>query len=467
MVLGSCAEITSQRMLRRYRLQPIPQSARVLDTTFLLILLGIILISLGALVLWRRQRSRRALVRQVAELKALSEAGRAIAEARLDVDELCDLIYRRASNIVDTSTFQLGLFEGSAYDLRLWVRNGERLPHQRFDLSENAGLVGWMRTARQPVLVRDFEQERDQLPAQPRYASDDAPRSAVFVPLIARDRVIGALAIQSYQPAAFTDTHVRLLSIIGNQAAAAIANTRLLEQERRRTAHLQLISEIGQQIAAILDLDILFHQTVELVRATFGYAFVAICVREENSNRILFEGATHPALHNQHVHVGQGIIGWVVENGEVANVGDVSRDERYWPSAVLPNTRSELAVPLIFGEEVIGAIDVESDAAAAFDDEDVYTLRTLADQIAIAVHEARLYAAEREQAWISTSLLQVAEATGQATSLEEVLDTVARIAPLLAGVERCGVMLAGDEPGRFRAVAAYGINRSNATMRWL
>ena len=178
------------------------------------------------------------------------------------------------------------------------------------------------------------------------------------------------------------------------------------------------------------------------MRATFGYMFVAICVREENSNRIIFEGATHPALHNQHVHVGQGIIGWVVENGEILNVPDVTRDERYWPMATLPQTQSELAVPLIFGEEVIGAIDVESDQVAAFDDEDIYTLRTLADQIAIAIHEARLYAAEREQAWISTALLQVAEATGHATSLEEVLDTVVRITPLLSGVERCGVMLA-------------------------
>ena len=98
-------------------------------------------------------------------------------------------------------------------------------------------------------------------------------------------------------------------------------------------AHLQLIGEIGQQIAAILDLDTLFHQTVELVRATFGYMFVAICVREENSNRIVFEGATHGRLHNRHVHVGQGIIGWVVENGEILNVPDVTQDDRYWPMA--------------------------------------------------------------------------------------------------------------------------------------
>ena len=428
-----------------------------MDTTLFLVFLAIVLMIVAAFVAWRRWRSRRALMRQVRELHSLAEAGRAIAEARFDADELCELIYQRASEMMDTSTFQLGLFDGSHYNIRLWVRDGQHVPLQSFDLSDSPGLVGWVRQSRQPLLVHDFEQERDRLPAQPRYFSDAAPRSAVFVPLVARDQAIGALAIQSFRPNAFTDDHVRLLSIIGNQAAAAISNTRLLEQERRRTAHLQLIGEIGQQIAAILDLDTLFHQTVELVRATFGYMFVAVCVREENSNRIIFEGSTSPILHNQHVHVGQGIIGWVVENGEILNVPDVTRDERYWPMASLPQTHSELAVPLIFGEEVIGAIDVESDEAAAFDDEDIYTLRTLADQIAIAIHEARLYAAEREQAWISTALLQVAEATGHATGLEDVLDTVVRITPLLSGVERCGVMLADGQSGHFRMQAAFGV----------
>ena len=428
-----------------------------MDTTLFLVLLASALLIVTAIIFWRRQRSRRALVRQVRELQALAEAGRAIAEARLDADELCELIYQRASAMMDTSTFQLGLFDGSRYNIRLWARDGQRVPPRSFDLSDTPGLIGWVRQSRQPLLVRDFAEEHARLPAQPRYFNEDAPRSAVFVPLVARDQAIGALAVQSFQPGAFTDNHMRLLSIIGNQAAAAIANARLLEQERRRAAHLQLIGEIGQQIAAILDLETLFHQAVELVRTTFGYMFVAVCVREENSNRIIFEGATHAALHNRHVHVGQGIIGWVVENGELLNVPDVTRDERYWPMASLPQTQSELAVPLIFGEEVIGAIDVESDQAAAFNDEDIYTLRTLADQIAVAIHEARLYAAEREQAWIATALLQVADATGHATSLEEVLDTVVRITPLLSGVERCGVMLADGEPGSFRTQAAFGV----------
>ena len=430
----------------------------VMDIMPLLMVLAFAALIALTLILRQRLASRRELVRQVRELSALEAAGRAIGEARLDTDELCELIYRRASDIVESSTFQLGLFDGDWYDIRIWIRDGQRLEPQRFNLHGNPGLIGWTRQSRQSLLVHDFERELDSLPARPRYDSATPPRSAVFVPLIARDIAVGALSIQSRETGAFTENHLRLLSIVGNQAAAAIANSRLLAQERWRTGQLQLISQVNRQIAGILDLDMLFHQTVELVRTTFSYYFVAICVREEHSNRIVFEGATSEALHNQHMHLGQGIIGWVVENGELLLVPDVSAEPRYWPQATLAETRSELAVPLIFGSEIIGAIDVESDQPSAFGDEDIYILRTLADQIAIAIHEARLYAAEREQAWISTALLQVAEATGQATSLEEVLETVVRITPMLSGIDRCGIMLADGASGVFRAQAAFGID---------
>jgi phosphoserine phosphatase RsbU/P len=429
-----------------------------MDVTFLLILIGLAAGTALALILRQRFVSRRKLVRQVQELSRLAEACHTIAEARLDVDELCELIYRQAAGIVEASTFQIGLFDGDWYDIRLWLRDGERLAPQRFNLCDNAGLIGWTRQARTPLLVRDFEQELDRLPARPRYLAERPPRSGVFVPLVVRDGAVGALSIQSYQPQAFTENHLRRLSIIAHQAAAAIANTHLLAQERRRVAHIQLIGQVTQQIAAILDLDQLFHQTVEVVRATFSYSFVAICVREEDSNRVVFEGATDEALRHKHLHVGQGLIGWVVENGVLLNVPDVQADPRYYPQATLSATRSELTVPLTYGGRTLGAIDVESDQLAAFGDEDIFILRTLADSIAIAIHEARLYAAEREQAWISTALLQVAETTGQATSLEEVLDAVVRITPMLSGVERCGVLLADSEPGVFCGQAAFGLD---------
>ncbi len=418
-------------------------------------------------VLRRRIVSRRELERRAQELATLASAGRAIAQSRLDVDALCELIYRQASQIVDTTTFQIGLFEDHQYDIRIWLRDGERRLPEKFDLAHGSSLIDWLRESRQPILVRDFERELDALPARPQYISSDPPRSAVFVPLVAGEDTVGAIAIQSDRPNAFDDDHVRLLSILANQAAPVIANARLLEAERRRVTQLQLIGEVSRQVAAILDLDVLFDRVVELIQSHFNYYFVAVVLREDETGELVCVGATLPQALGLRQKVGQGIIGMVVMSGEAWLVNDVSTEPHYLPLESLPETRSELAVPLVFGKDVLGALDVESSDVNAFTQEDVFILRTLADQVAVAIHEARLYAAEREQAWISTALLQVAEATVQASSLDDVLATVTRITPMLAGVDRCGILLWDALQGVYRAASSFGLDERTAAFEAL
>lgn len=423
-----------------------------------LIVIGALALLILIRLLRRRFVSRRGLERQARDLQALADMGRSISHSRLDVDALCELIYRKSSQIVDTSTFQIGLYANDYYDIRVWLRDGERLPPEQFDLSDGGGLVGWLRQSKQPILVHDFEREIDALPARPRYFSLNPPRSAVFVPLVAGDDAVGVIAIQNGRPDAFTDEHLRLLSIAANQAAPVIANARLFQAERRRADQLQLIGEVGRQVAAILDLDKLFIRVVELIQIHFNYYFVAVVLRQEESEVLVFAGATSPALLGRRLGVGQGVIGTVAATGEPLLVNDVSKDARYVSMAPLPETRSELAVPLIFGRDVLGVLDVESSELNAFTQEDLFILRTLADQAAIATHEAQLYANEREQAWISTALLQVSEATAQASSLDEVLNTVARITPMLTGVDRCGILLRDAAGDVIRAAASFGLN---------
>jgi len=124
-------------------------------------LIPVVIAALALIGWWQRRSLHRDLERHAQELATLADVGRSIAQSRLDVDALCELIYRRASQIVDTTTFQIGLFEDRWYDIRIWLRDGERLPPQTFDLTANGGLVGWMRESRRPILVRDFELELD------------------------------------------------------------------------------------------------------------------------------------------------------------------------------------------------------------------------------------------------------------------------------------------------------------------
>ena len=424
----------------------------------LLILAAAAALAALAFLVRRRVLSRRELERRSSELDALVDFGRSITQSRLDVDALCELIHRKASQIVDTSSFQIGLFEDDRYAIRLWIREGERLPPAKFDLAHNGGLIGWLRQSKQSLLIHDFEREIDALPARPRYLSSQPPRSAVFVPIVAGEEAVGAVSIQNDRPNVFGDDHVRLLSIVANQAAPVIANARLLEAERRRATQLALIGEVSRQVAAILEIDVLFDRVVELIQSHFNYYFVAVVLREEDTDDLVFAGTTVEKMRGRRLKIGQGITGTVVQTGEPLLVNDVSADPHYIALASVPETRSELAVPLTFGQRILGALDVESSELNAFTQEDLFILRTLADQVAIATHEARLYAAEREQAWVSTALLQVAEATTQATSVEEVLETVVRITPMLSGVDRCGILLWDATRSVFRAAASFGLN---------
>src|SRR5258708_20950597 len=148
------------------------------------------------------------------DLDTLAGVGRGMLGAKLSLDALCEVVYQQALRVVDTSDFQLGLFDGSDYLIKIWVRNGVRLPSQRFHDAANNGLVGWVRHSLLGLRVSDFQREWDRLPAKPTYESPNPPRSAVFVPLIASGNVLGVLAVYSNSPTAFSADAFQLLTVI-------------------------------------------------------------------------------------------------------------------------------------------------------------------------------------------------------------------------------------------------------------
>jgi serine phosphatase RsbU (regulator of sigma subunit)/putative methionine-R-sulfoxide reductase with GAF domain len=398
--------------------------------------------------------------RSVRELALLNEVSRAIIRSELHVDALCDVIYREASKVVDTSSFHLGLFEGDTYTLVVRVQDRVRMPRLSVDLAANDGLIGWIRQTGRALLVEDFTQEMDRLPARPRYQSERPPRSGIYVPLIAGETVIGSISVQSYSPAAFTANDLRLLSLIADQAAVAFARARAFHEARLRAVQLQAIHEVSERITAILTLEELLPSVVHLIRERFQYHPVHIFTVDPNDDRIHFRATTAQGeqlarLRSLPLRVGQGVVGSAVATRAPVLVGDVSTDERYVRDS--HSTRSELAVPLRIGEEVIGVLDVQSDMPNDFDTDDLFVMRTLADQIAIAIESANSYSAQQEEAWTLNALLQVAENVGRATTLSDLLATVVRLPPLLLGCKRCYCLLYERDDDSFSLQAAYGL----------
>ncbi len=406
------------------------------------------------------------------ELATLAEIGRAIVQAPLDEDELCELIHNLAGRVVPTESFQLGLFQGDRYHIKVWFKDGQRQSPATFIVAPGQGLVGWMRHSHQPLLVRDFQVEMDRLPARPIYISDQPPRSAIFLPMLVGESVIGALSIQSPQPAAFNDRHLRLLSILANQSASAINNARLYSRGQRRLNDLLAVAEVGRRITSILDLDQLLTEVVELIQSRFGYYHVQIFLVERDG-RAMFKASKSSPTRSNHalnerwrregrsMRIGlEGIIGWVAQHGEPLLAGDVTTEPRYVPDdpRLLPDTRSELAVPLRVEGEVLGVLDVQAAEVDAFGQDDIFVLRTLADQVAVAVGSARAYEAQREEAWVTTVMLQVADVTSQASGVDDVLDAAVRVTAMLAGVESTSIWLLDEEYDAFFYAASFGIS---------
>lgn len=409
-----------------------------------------------------RQRS----LRRQPELATLAEIGRALLQAQLDEDELCELVYQLAGRIVPTANFQLGLFDGDRYEIKVWIKDSQRQPTATFSILPGQGIVGWLRVSHQPLLIHDFQAEMEQLPARPIYISDRPPRSAIFLPMLLGDSVIGAVSIQSPQPDAFDENHLRLLAILVNQSASALNNARLYAQSQRRLNALTAIAEVGRKLTSILDLDELLTQVVQLIRDRFGYYHAQIFLVEKGSNQAMFRASSGHHLNEKWrrerraMNIGrEGIIGWVAQHGEPLLVNDVSIEPRYIPDdpRLLPDTRAELAVPLIVEGEVLGVLDVQSTRLNAFGQDDLFVLRTLADQVAVAVNSARAYQAQREEAWVTTVLLQVAAATSQATTMADVLDVATRLTAMLAGVEAVIIWLWDEELAAFHYAASFGL----------
>jgi GAF domain-containing protein/HAMP domain-containing protein len=192
-----------------------------------------------------------------------------------------------------------------------------------------------------------------------------------------------------------------------------------LEQRvRQRTAQLQAAADISRATAQIRDLNQLLKLALELIRERFGFYHASIFLMDEAGEFAVVRestgtvGAELKARGHRLAVDSNSLIGWVTRNRRPRVALDVAEDPFHFKNPLLPNTRSELAIPLIVGDRLLGALDVQSTALNAFGESDVQVLQTLADQLSIAIENAELF--ERAQASLEemSGLYQEVAGTG-------------------------------------------------------
>jgi signal transduction histidine kinase len=231
----------------------------------------------------------------------------------------------------------------------------------------------------------------------------DYMHALLAVPLMVKETPMGILAIFHSQPGYFTAQHGELALAFAAQAAVAIENARLFKDVQRRGEQFRVLSEVSQRITSILDANQLMKETVQLISQAFGHYHVGIGLVIDG--HVIYQAGAG-ALWSQRLvrfapeglKVGQeGITGWVAGTGQPLLVRDVSKEPRYvWMDG--SQTRSELAVPIRAKDQVIGVLDVQSDKLDGFDESDLVVLQSLANQLAVAIENARLYEQGRELA---------------------------------------------------------------------
>jgi GAF domain-containing protein len=189
------------------------------------------------------------------------------------------------------------------------------------------------------------------------------------------------------------------------------------------------VGEIGRQIASILDLDELLRQMVDLLEGAFGYRYVYILLLDEDSNELVARAGAGPGrvLEGTRIPIGAGSINaCVARTGKPLLANDVSREPMYLLLEEIADTRSELTVPIKVKGQVIGTLDVQSSELNAFDESDLATLQTLADQAAIAIETARLFAETAGRSNDLALLLDTSTAISSTLNLDQILETVAQ-----------------------------------------
>ncbi len=217
-------------------------------------------------------------------------------------------------------------------------------------------------------------------------------RSELAVPLTIKNRVIGVIDLEARDPGYFTEEHSRLLSLIASRMAAGIENAQLYTRTTKQARILLLLNEIARELTSILNLDELLGRIAELLQRLIHFQIFSILLLDSSGEKLQhrFSLRFNENVHvKQEIPIGRGLVGQAAETRQAILAPDVSKDPRYIESN--PETRSELAVPLLYKDKVIGVLDLEHTRRGFFTDDHRRTMMTLAAQVAIAIENARLY----------------------------------------------------------------------------
>lgn len=254
----------------------------------------------------------------------------------------------------------------------------------------------------------------------------------VSLPIVDQGMVLGALQVSRERP--FRPEELDLLEGLSSIVAIGLYSSHRAAVERFRLGQLNLVRQVSAQIANVLEIDELARRVTDLIQKTFNYYYVAFFTLKPGAESLRFRAsasAPRPGRRKKSIVVeaglGQGMIGQAAQMGERVLSDDVQQDPHYRFVNLLPETRSEVALPLKIEDRVLGVLDVQSDQPHAFHPNDLLVLEALADSIARAVEGARLYGDLRRRADQLSLIAEVSKGVTSSLDLQELMRNAAQL----------------------------------------
>jgi sigma-B regulation protein RsbU (phosphoserine phosphatase) len=305
----------------------------------------------------------------------------------LDLDTTLRRVSEVVRKVIDYEIFAILLLNEKTQELRIRFQVGYPKDFaERARIKVGEGVTGQAVQLRQTILIDDVTKDPRYIAAVPNVCSELA------IPLTTKNRVIGVIDLEARHVGYFNEEHKRLLSLIASRMAAGIENAQLYTRTTRQARILLLLNEIARELTSILNLDELLGRIADLLRRLIDFQIFSILLLDASGEKLQHRFSLR---FNENVHVkreiplGRGVVGHAAQTMQAVLVPDVSKDPRYIEGN--PETRSELAVPLIYKDKVIGVLDMEHTRRGFFTDDHRRTMMTLAAQVAIAIENARLY----------------------------------------------------------------------------
>ena len=302
----------------------------------------------------------------------------------------------------------------------------ENETHPGFGLGEH--IIGHVAKTGNEVIANDVTLE-------PRYQIVDSlaeTKSEAVLPLQIENEILGVFDVQSDIYDAFDEDDLLVLRALADNIAIAIESTRLYQEAHNRAEQLATVSEVSRAITYILDSDQLLQRIVDLINKRFDFPYVHIYTIDPVQRELIFKAGAgkRTPLYAQagvtyDLDAEKGILPAVVKDKKTKRINDVEKEPLFLESPFAEQlSGSEMAVPLLFGGDVLGVLDIQSEEKDAFSIEHQKLMETLADNLAISIRNARLYRSEKWRRQVAESLRDVASLLSENADLQEVMEAI-------------------------------------------